>query len=156
MPQERLHRARGGIIQAAMADERAQAPASGLNNKGKFLVLLFLGLLLTALSALVALVGLESGPVGNAFVPGGTTPENLPEPESEGARLLVRHCGGCHNLPSPKLHTAEAWPLVLDRMLAHARTQVFSRHPVPGEESQRVLLDYLRRNAKPSAAATAP
>jgi len=151
-----LQSAPGGIIQAAMADERAQAPAPGPNNKGKFLVLIFLGLLLSALSALVALIGLESGPVGNAFVPGGTTPENLPEPESEGARLLVRHCGGCHNLPSPKLHTAEAWPYVLDRMVAHARTQVFSRHPLPSEENQRLLLDYLRRNAKPSAAATAP
>lgn len=143
-----------------MADETAQAPVSGRNNKGKFLVVLFLGLLLTAISAFVALIGLESGPIGNAFVPGGTTPENLPEAQSEGAKLLVRHCGGCHNLPTPKLHTAESWPYVLERMLAHARSQVFSKRPIPTEEGQRVLLDYLQRNAReasaPPAAQTAP
>jgi hypothetical protein len=138
-----------------MSDEHTQAPPPGPGSKGKLLVALFLGLVLTAISAFVALIGLESGPIGNAFVPGGTTPENLPEPDGEGARLLVRHCGSCHNLPTPKLHTAETWPYVLERMLAHARSQVFNKRPIPTEEGQRILLDYLQRNARDAQPAPA-
>lgn len=127
-----------------MAEERA-----GGNEKGKLLVVAFVGLLLMALAAFLALIGLESGPIGNAFVPGGTTPENLPEAESAGAQVLVRHCAGCHNLPSPTLHTAEAWPYVIERMKVQMRSQVMGRRPIPSPQDEQILLDYLRRNARP-------
>jgi len=50
--------------------------------------------------------------------PPGMTPAALPAPDSDGARLLVRYCTQCHDLPSPRYKTAEQWPLVLERMLA--------------------------------------
>lgn len=117
-------------------------------NKGKLLVVAFVGIVLMAISAFIALIGLESGPIGNAFVPGGTTPENLPEAESPGAALLVRHCSGCHNLPSPKLHTAESWPYVVERMKVQMRSQVMNRRPIPSPADERVLLEYLRKHAR--------
>lgn len=125
------------------------APAPG-GNKGKLLVVAFVGVLLMGLSALIALIGLESGPVGNAFVPPGTTAENLPDPDSEGAKLVVRHCGSCHNLPSPQLHSAEAWPYVVERMKVQMRAQVMGRAPIPSEEATRTLLSYLQAHARPS------
>lgn len=121
---------------------------TGGNEKGKLLVLAFVGLLLMAIAAFVALLTLEGGPVGNAFVPSGTTPENLPEPESAGAQVLVRHCRGCHNLPSPTLHTAETWPQVVERMKLQMRSQFMARHSIPSPTDEQVLLDYLRRHAK--------
>jgi cytochrome c2 len=51
------------------------------------------------------------------LVPPGVRPEDLPDPNSQGARLLVYYCTQCHNLPSPSMHTAEEWPAVVDRML---------------------------------------
>lgn len=126
-----------------MDEERA-----GENNRGKLLVVALVGLLLMALSAVIALIGLESGPIGNAFVPGGTTPENLPEAQSPGAQVLVRHCRGCHNLPSPTLHTAESWPYVVERMKVQMRSQIMNRQPIPSEADERILLDYLRQHAR--------
>ncbi len=126
-----------------MAEERA-----GGNNKGQLLVVAFVGMVLMAISAFVALIGLESGPIGNAFVPGGTTPENLPEAGSPGAEALVRYCSGCHNLPSPKLHTAASWPYVLERMKVQMRSQVMNRRPIPSPEDEHVLLEYLQKHAR--------
>lgn len=50
------------------------------------------------------------------MLPPGVKPENLPDPKSEGAVLLVRYCEQCHYLPSPQMHSAEEWPLVANRM----------------------------------------
>lgn len=50
-------------------------------------------------------------------LPPGISPEDLPEPDSPGARLLVRYCSQCHNLPGPAMHTAEEWPFVEARMI---------------------------------------
>lgn len=129
---------------------------TGPNSKGKLLVVAFVGLVLMAISAFIALIGLESGPIGNAFVPGGTTPENLPEAGSPGAEVLVRHCAGCHNLPSPKLHTAASWPHVIERMKIQMRSQVMARRPAPSPEDERVLLDYLKRHARSPVAESDP
>lgn len=123
-------------------------PSGG--NKGKLLVVAFLGVLLMGLSALIALIGLESGPIGNAFVPPGTTAENLPAPESEGAKLVVHHCSRCHNLPSPQLHSAEAWPYVVERMKVQMRAQFMGQAPIPSDEATRTLLEYLQAHARPS------
>lgn len=52
------------------------------------------------------------------MVPPGIGPEDLPDPNKAGARLLNRYCLQCHNLPSPAMHTAEEWPQVANRMFA--------------------------------------
>jgi cytochrome c5 len=49
-------------------------------------------------------------------LPAGVEPEDLPAPESAGAKLTARFCGQCHSLPSPSMHTAKEWPKVADRM----------------------------------------
>lgn len=38
-------------------------------------------------------------------LPPGIEPEDLPETDSTGAKLIVRYCTQCHNLPSPSMHT---------------------------------------------------
>ncbi|GIX28952.1 MAG: hypothetical protein KatS3mg123_2833 [Burkholderiales bacterium] len=51
------------------------------------------------------------------ILPPGPDPATLPEPRSEGARLLQRYCVQCHHLPSPAMHTAADWPAIVDRMV---------------------------------------
>ena len=34
-------------------------------------------------------------------LPEGIQRETLPKPDDPGAKLLIRYCGQCHNLPSP-------------------------------------------------------
>jgi cytochrome c5 len=46
----------------------------------------------------------------------GIKPEQLPDPSSEGARLVVEYCAQCHNLPSPAMHSASEWPAIAERM----------------------------------------
>lgn len=41
-------------------------------------------------------------------LPPGITPDDLPEPESAGANVLVRYCAQCHHLPNPAMQTAES------------------------------------------------
>src|SRR5690625_4301876 len=114
---------------------------------GKKLVIGFVALVFLGLSALIALIG-QGSSMGNIFVPPGTTPENLPEASSRGAELVVHHCGHCHNLPSPKLHTAEQWPAVVARMRAQAAAQMMNRAPLPSPEDETILIDYLQTHAR--------
>ncbi|MDH5315380.1 MAG: hypothetical protein OEW44_02765 [Gemmatimonadota bacterium] len=51
-----------------------------------------------------------------ALPPAGFTAADLPEPDSQGARLLVENCTQCHELPTPGAHSATDWPRVLRRM----------------------------------------
>lgn len=89
----------------------------------------------------------------SAQLPPGIDPQDLPEPRSEGARLLAQYCAQCHHLPGPGLHTAQEWPAVVERMLG--RMQMMSgmmgmmdgvEAPTPGEA--RTLRAYLQRNAQ--------
>jgi len=78
----------------------------------------------------------------------GTTPADLPEPESQGAQLIVRYCTACHGLPSPGAHSATDWPRYIRRMWVRteglpARFEV----PVPSRGERQVMLEYLIANA---------
>jgi hypothetical protein len=149
-----LRRCLEGVIDIGMnPSPHPTPPPAGGGSKGKLLGVAFLGVLLMGLSALIALVGLESGPIGNAFVPPGTTAESLPAPGSEGAKLVVHHCSKCHNLPSPELHSAEAWPYVVERMKVQMRAQFMGQAPIPSEEATRTIVEYLQAHARPSASA---
>ncbi|MDP2758901.1 MAG: hypothetical protein Q8O64_00645 [Sideroxyarcus sp.] len=53
-------------------------------------------------------------------IPFGLTADQLPNPESEGAALFASYCGQCHNLPSPKMHSTDDWPMRFEKMMDHA------------------------------------
>ena len=54
--------------------------------------------------------------VMGGVLPPAIPPEQLPDPESEGARVLKRYCIQCHGLPSPGLHAPAEWPAIVNRM----------------------------------------
>lgn len=54
--------------------------------------------------------------VMGGVLPPGVPAEQLPNPESEGARILQKYCVQCHELPSPALHAPAEWPGVISRM----------------------------------------
>ena len=51
------------------------------------------------------------------ILPPAITPQDLPEPSSEGAQLTARYCVQCHYLPNPEMHTAARWQPVIERMV---------------------------------------
>jgi cytochrome c2 len=88
------------------------------------------------------------------MLPSGIIPEELPDPNSKGAELLVYYCTQCHNLPSPSMHTAEEWPGIVSRMFR--RMSMMSRMrgmgmmmsiEMPSPEDQQTILTYLQSHA---------
>lgn len=86
------------------------------------------------------------------IMPPGMQPQDLPQPESQGASLLQTYCAQCHALPGPGRHTAGEWQSVLDRMIL--LMDVSSRFgglmgtvKVPGAGEGEVIRDYLTGNA---------
>ncbi len=82
------------------------------------------------------------------MLPPGIIPENLPEPDSHGAKLLAHYCNQCHNLPSPKMHIAEEWPAVTGRMFA--RMSMMSGMmgvENPSSEEQLLIISYLKTHS---------
>jgi len=73
----------------------------------------------------------------------------LPEPKSQGAKLVNRYCVQCHALPNPKLHSAERWLPTIERM--NARMQSMSQNGneifAPGETELETLTAYMRKHA---------
>jgi cytochrome c5 len=91
-------------------------------------------------------------------MPPAVTEDQLPAPRSEGAQLVVRYCGQCHGLPSPRSHSAQDWVPTFRRMIArmeHSATMGPMGHmrgPMgmmgaqsPSATEQRLLLTYLQR-----------
>jgi mono/diheme cytochrome c family protein len=85
------------------------------------------------------------------MLPPGTKPEALPEPDSPGAKLLVRYCSQCHNLPSPAMHSATEWPDITKRMFS--RMSMMSgmmgmmnvENPAP--EARQTIVAYLQAHS---------
>jgi cytochrome c5 len=91
------------------------------------------------------------------LLPPGVTPENLPDPKSQGAKLLVRYCHQCHNLPSPSMHSAEEWPDIATRMFY--RTKMMSGRmgiESPTQEEQVTIVNYLKSYALKPATSELP
>ena len=81
-------------------------------------------------------------------IPGGLTAEKLPEPGSRGARLYASYCSQCHNLPNPKMHSTDDWPIMFEKMTEHSRLMA-GLNPdikmlVPNEKAE--IISYLTRN----------
>ncbi len=97
------------------------------------------------------------GPMLERILPPTFEAEKLPEPDSAGARLTLRYCVQCHNLPNPAMHHAAKWPPVVDRMVERMQgkgnmgtlmAQMMAGVQAPNAEETRTLLAYLRRHAQ--------
>jgi mono/diheme cytochrome c family protein len=86
------------------------------------------------------------------MLPPGIKPQDLPDPESQGAKALSTYCVQCHNLPSPRMHSAEDWPRVAGRMLTRERMMagmrgMMMRVKAPPPQDEEALLQYLKTHA---------
>lgn len=97
------------------------------------------------------------GPLLERILPPGFAPAMLPNPNSRGARLALRYCVQCHNLPNPAMHSAERWPSVVARMvprmqgkgnLGKLMAEMMQGVAAPSEEETRVLTRYLVRHGQ--------
>lgn len=90
------------------------------------------------------------------MLPPGIKPENLPEPDSRGAKLLIRYCAQCHDLPSPFMHGGEEWPVIAGRMFARmsmmSGVQGMSMMDIenPSAEEKETIVSYLKNHAMKS------
>lgn len=108
--------------------------------------------------------------IGAGLPPVNYKQADLPEPDSRGAGLLTAYCVQCHWLPSPKMHAADEWPLLLRRMELRVETlgdhmggamtehlmgditmSGFASSYMPEPSDVDSLLAYLQRNALPIA-----
>jgi cytochrome c5 len=87
------------------------------------------------------------------LVPPGVSPENLPDPNNQGAKLLVRYCAECHNLPNPSMHSAEEWAVIADRMNRRMARMAGTRGigmmiiEIPSAAEQQSIVTYLKANS---------
>jgi len=115
-----------GCREAPRVAAQAGAPAAQLSQSDK--------LLLAA-----ATIGLP---------PAGVAPEDLPEPTSRGAKLVVKYCAQCHSLPAPTAHSATDWPSVARRMWLRMEWLPDSLGvKVPTNAERYEILQYLTVNA---------
>jgi len=91
------------------------------------------------------------------ILPPAVTPGDLPEPQSEGARLTLRYCVQCHYLPNPQMHTAEKWGGIVERMvwrmqgkgnLGRLMKEMMAGVQAPAEEEVAILNRYLQKHSQ--------
>ena len=97
------------------------------------------------------------GPMLERILPPTFEIAQLPERKSRGARLLVRYCVQCHNLPNPAMHHAAKWPAIFERMvvrmrgkgnLAELMQDMMADVEAPSVEEAGALLAYLQKHAQ--------
>jgi hypothetical protein len=97
------------------------------------------------------------GPMLERILPPTFAVSQLPEPGSAGARLVVRYCVQCHNVPNPAMHHAQKWPTIVQRMVlrmeGHGNMGVLMAEMMagvraPSEESTSVIVAYLQKHAQ--------
>jgi hypothetical protein len=97
------------------------------------------------------------GPLLERILPPGFEPAQLPEPQTAGARLTLRYCVQCHNLPNPAMHHAAKWPKVVHRMVERMRgrgnmgrlmADMMAGVEAPDDGEVMRLVAYLQRNAQ--------
>lgn len=99
------------------------------------------------------------GSMMGGMMPNASGTEELPELNSAGARLIKQYCMQCHASPTPKQHTASAWPNIVARM--NMRMQWMSSNnkamniKAPTENELHTITAYLQKHAaQPSDANT--
>ena len=97
------------------------------------------------------------GPMLERLLPPTFAARQLPEPRSAGARVTLRYCVQCHNLPNPAMHEAGKWPGIVERMVLRMQgrgnmgavmSEMMAGVEAPTQEETRALLAYLRRHAQ--------
>jgi len=97
------------------------------------------------------------GPMLERILPPTFEARQLPEPESPGARLALRFCVQCHNLPNPAMHQPAKWPAVVDRMvvrmeghgnLGKVMGEMMAGVQAPAAEQTQTLVAYLQKHAQ--------
>lgn len=105
---------------------------------------------------------------GAGLPPANFDPSNLPERQSRGASLLTVYCMQCHGIPTPQMHAAAEWSVLVRRMALRAATlrdrmggpltrelvgdirmSGFASSYVPSAVDTDTLIAYLQRNALP-------
>jgi hypothetical protein len=97
------------------------------------------------------------GPMLERILPPTFAPVELPEPDSQGARLTLRYCVQCHNLANPAMHHAAKWPAVVERMVLRMEgrgnmgmlmSEMMAGVKAPHEDETRVIVSYLQKYAQ--------
>ena len=97
------------------------------------------------------------GPMLERILPPTFEARQLPQAASEGARLTLRFCVQCHNLPNPAMHHAAKWPAVVERMVLRMRGQgnmgtlmadMMAGVKAPSTDEELALVAYLQKNAQ--------
>jgi len=97
------------------------------------------------------------GPMLERILPPTFEARQLPEADSEGARLAQRYCVQCHNLPNPAMHHAAKWPPIVDRMvvrmegrgnLGRLMADMMAGVKAPAPEETQALVSYLQKYAQ--------
>lgn len=71
----------------------------------------------------------------------------LPEPGSQGAKLVATYCVQCHAAPQPGLRTAAEWSGVTQRMDALMNSGI-QGIKTPTEQEMETILSYMEKNAR--------
>ena len=97
------------------------------------------------------------GPMLERILPPTFSLQQLPQPGSRGAQLLVAYCVQCHNLPNPAMHHAEKWPAIVQRMvlrmegkgnLGTLMAEMMAGVKAPGAEETAAIVAYLERHSQ--------
>jgi len=97
------------------------------------------------------------GPLLERILPPTFDERQLPRPDSRGARLTLRYCVQCHNVPNPAMHHAAKWPGIVERMVLRMQGkgnmgalmfEMMAGVEAPSAEEAKVLVAYLRRHAQ--------
>ena len=97
------------------------------------------------------------GPLLERILPPTFEAQGLPEPDAEGARLTLRYCVQCHNLPNPAMHHAAKWRGIVERMvlrmegkgnLGRLMEDMMAGVKAPSAKETGVLVAYLQKNGQ--------
>lgn len=108
--------------------------------------------------------------IGTGLPPENYQVSDLPQPRTYGAAMLQVYCEQCHWLPSPQMHSAAEWPLLVNRMLLRMHmlqdrmggpvinslvgnwmVDIIKKVGIPSPEQVDSIVTYLERNALPVA-----
>lgn len=91
------------------------------------------------------------------ILPRAIEPDQLPEPQSDGARLAAQYCVQCHYLPNPQMHTAANWKKTVERMvwrmqgkgnMGKLMKEMMDDVKAPPEEELATLTRYLQKHGQ--------
>lgn len=97
------------------------------------------------------------GPLLERILPPSFAAGELPEPGSPGARLMLRYCVQCHNLPNPAMHHAAKWQGIVERMvlrmqgrgnLGTVMAEMMAGVSAPAAQEAATLVAYLQKHAQ--------